>query len=183
MRNIEMMIFALLPNLSYLNLSKEWLMNLKKTEKIFGVGLQGVIISLASLLIVVYVDQAIIKTSITDHSLFMKIAGSIFVVTGLVLHFWTVWTLRNWWIKNQLCMLGPFKYFRHPMYAAWISLISLGLALYLNSLLCIFWAMLLHLFWHWLVIKEEKMMLEIFKDEYNEYAKRTGRFLPRIWHQ
>jgi protein-S-isoprenylcysteine O-methyltransferase Ste14 len=158
-------------------------MKLKRLEKIFGVGLKGALISLVSLVIVIYVDQRTIKTTITDHSFFIKTAGSIFVVFGLVLHFWTAWTLRNWWIKNQLCILGPFKYFRHPMYAAWISFISFGFALYLNSLVCIFWAMLLHPFWHWLVIKEEKMMLEIFKDEYSEYAKRTGRFLPRIWHQ
>ena len=157
-------------------------MNLKGLEKIVGIGLKGAAISLTLLMIAVSVDQKINSQAIIAHSLFMKTAGLILISIGLVLHFWTAWTLRNWWIKDQLCVFGPFKYFRHPMYAAWISFISFGVAFYLNSWIYLFWALFLHPIWHRLVRKEEKMMLKIFKDDYNEYAKHTGRFIPRIWY-
>jgi len=103
-----------------------------------------------------------------------------FVLTGIALHLWTAWTLRNWWIKGQLCITGPFKYFRHPMYAAWITFISFGTVSLLTSWVYIVWAVSLHPIWHRLVSKEEQMMFELFGNDYEEYTKQVGRFIPRI---
>jgi protein-S-isoprenylcysteine O-methyltransferase Ste14 len=66
------------------------------------------------------------------------------------------------------------------MYAAWITFISFGVALFFNSWIYIIWAMSLHPVWHRLVAKEEQMMIELFADEYMDYADRVGRFIPRI---
>ena len=104
----------------------------------------------------------------------------VFIIIGIALHLWTAWTLRNWWIKDKLCIGGPFKYFRHPMYAAWITFISFGAAFLLNSWVYIIWAMLLHPVWHRLVTKEEQLMVELFANDYIDYSKHVGRFIPRI---
>ena len=108
----------------------------------------------------------------------IRATGALLIISGLGLHFWTLWTLRYWWVNDQLCTLGPFRRFRHPMYAAWITLISLGIALYLNSWVLLFWVVLLHPIWHRLVKPEEIMMIERFGDDYRVYAERTGRFVP-----
>ena len=42
------------------------------------------------------------------------------------------------------------------------------------------WLVALHLVWHQFVGREEKMMANLFGDDYREYADRTGRFIPRI---
>ena len=158
-------------------------MNLSRFEKLFGVGPIGALISLVLLAAAAWVDRLLGHPTLLMHAAPMKIVGLGLVVAGLCLHFLALWTLRNWWLKDQLCTTGPFKWFRHPVYAAWITFVSLGLALFLNSWVFLFWALLLQPIWHQLVIREEKMMLEIFQDEYREYASRTGRFIPGILHK
>lgn len=38
----------------------------------------------------------------------------------------------------------------------------------------------LHVLWHQLVKKEELIMTDTFGDAYKDYARRTGRFFPRM---
>ena len=151
-----------------------------KIQKLFGVGPRGAAISLLLLALIAWVDRMIGHPAIMVNEVPMKTAGAILVIIGLGLHFWAFFTLRNWWVNNRLCTQGPFKLFRHPMYAAWITFICPGVILYLNSWVLLFWPVLLHPVWHRLVSKEEITMLENFGDEYREYATRTGRFIPRI---
>ena len=153
-----------------------------KVQKIFGVGPRGAAISLLLLALIAWVDSMVGHPAIVVNEVPMKTAGVMLVVIGLGLHFWAFFTLRNWWVNNRLCTQGPFKLFRHPMYAAWITFIFSGVILYLNSWIFLSWLVLVHPIWHRLVRKEETVMLENFGDEYREYAIRTGRFVPRIWN-
>ena len=66
------------------------------------------------------------------------------------------------------------------MYAAWITFVALGLVLALNSWIFLVWAVVLHPIWHWLVRKEEAMMVDRFGDDYRRYASQAGRFIPRV---
>jgi len=151
-----------------------------KIQKLFGVGPRGAAISLILLVLIAWVDRMVGHPAIMVNEVPMKVVGATLVVIGLGLHFWAFFALRNWWVSNRLCTLGPFKLFRHPMYAAWITFICSGVILYLNSWVLFLWLVLLHPVWHRLVSKEEKTMLENFGDEYREYATKTGRFIPRI---
>ncbi|KPA10550.1 isoprenylcysteine carboxyl methyltransferase [Candidatus Magnetomorum sp. HK-1] len=153
-------------------------MKLIKIKKIFGVGLFGAIISIALLLFVWCLDKMLGHPQIYLNSLSIKIIAFSLIVIGIGLHVWTFITLRHWWVENQLCKMGPFKYFRHPMYASWITFIALGVSLYLNSWLYLLWFILLHPIWHRLVITEEIMMSDAFGNEYQKYVESTGRFIP-----
>jgi len=51
----------------------------------------------------------------------------------------------------------------------------------MNSYLFILWAIVLHPIWHFIIRYEERLMVTIFKDEYLEYQKRTGKFFPKIF--
>ena len=133
------------------------------------------------LFIAFIVDRILDSANIMGHPVFIKLVGVVFIIVGITLHLGTAWTLRNWWIIDKLCIGGPFQYFRHPMYAAWITFISFGAAFFLNSWIYIIWAMSLHPVWHRLVVKEEQMMIELFANDYMDYADRVGRFIPRIW--
>lgn len=149
-------------------------------KKIFGVGPTGAIISFLLLAVFVWADSWITLPVAVDYTGIVKTTGILFVISGLALHSWSFLTLRNWWVDNELCTKGPFKYFRHPMYAAWITFVCPGLALYLNSWFYIFWVLLLHPVWHTLVVKEETIMAGTFEETYTDYAKKTGRFFPKI---
>ena len=158
-------------------------MDISRLQKIFGVGPMGAVISLVLLTIAVWVDRVSGHSVILEKPTLIKFISEGLVVIGLGLLFWSLWTLRNWWAKDELCTMGPFKWFRHPVYAAWITFILPAVALYLNSWIILFFVVLIHLIWHQLVIQEEKMMFEKFQNEYRVYAARTGRFLPRIWNR
>ena len=153
-----------------------------KIQKLFGVGPTGAAISLLLLALIAWVDRMVGHPAIMVNEVPMRTAGAILVIIGLGLHFWAFFALRNWWVDNRLCKQGPFKFFRHPMYAAWITFIFSGVILYLNSWVLLSWLVLMHPIWHRLVRKEETTMLDNFGDEYREYAIRTGRFVPRIWN-
>ena len=151
-----------------------------KLKKIFGIGPTGAIISIFLLAIFVWVNSMIELSIVVEYAGLMKILGIVLVILGLVLHFWSFSTLRSWWVDDKLCIRGPFKHFRHPMYAAWITFICPGIALYLNSWFYLFWVLLLHLLWHKLVKEEERIMTDTFGDIYKNYAMRTGRFFPKM---
>ncbi len=155
-------------------------MELNRYTRIFGIGPRGAIITLLFLAGALAVERVFPVLSIARDGFMIRIAGVVLAVSGLGIHGWTMFALRNWWQEGKLCTAGPFRFVRHPMYAAWISVISPGVALMLNS-----WAVLLiippvHVIWHLLVASEENMMRARFGDAYRDYAARTGRFVPRI---
>jgi protein-S-isoprenylcysteine O-methyltransferase Ste14 len=154
-----------------------------RLQKLFGIGPVGAAISLLLLALSAWADRMIGRPIFVVHAAPMKGLGIVLVILGLGLHFWSFWTLRHWWADDRLCTTGPFKYFRHPMYAAWITFVSTGVALYVNSWVYFLWALMLHPIWHRLVKKEETAMADAFGDRYREYARRTGRFIPRVFHR
>lgn len=81
-----------------------------------------------------------------------------------------------------LCTLGAYRWVRHPLYASFLSVGAPGYAVFLNHWIGLFWLVALHLLWHLVIAYEEKGMITQFGEEYLAYAKRTGRFVPRLWH-
>jgi protein-S-isoprenylcysteine O-methyltransferase Ste14 len=109
--------------------------------------------------------------------------NSVFLVSilmTLVIIVWGVKSLPTADRGNKLCTTGAYKYVRHPLYAAFLSIFDFGLAIYLNSYIFVLWALLLHPVWHYVVRYEERLMVDVFGEEYLEYQKKTGRFLPRM---
>jgi protein-S-isoprenylcysteine O-methyltransferase Ste14 len=110
-------------------------------------------------------------------------------VIALGLQVWVHDTLHRHWSAHAqssrshiLITDGPYRWVRHPMYA---GLMLLFICLSLVSA-----------FWPFLVLallsipmfrrdasKEEAVMIGRFGDQYRDYMKRTGRFLPRAFYQ
>lgn len=149
-------------------------------KKLFGIGPIGITISLALLLLTLWADRLFGPVTILADPAPLRVAAAAFAACGLLLILCTSWTLRKWWLGGELCTGGPFRCFRHPIYAGWITFIFPAAALYLNSWLLFLTAALLHPLWHLLVRSEEAMMLEHFAERYRDYMERTGRFLPKL---
>lgn len=112
--------------------------------------------------------------------------GMIITVLGMVLEFSTQLYLgRNYSTTlhiregQSLVTSGPYRYIRHPMYTALIT-VGVGIGLLSSS-----WYFLLPFIATGIVIafrtrREEEAMIEKFSDEYIQYAQGTGRFFPQI---
>lgn len=151
-----------------------------KFRKAFGSGPAGMVISIALFIIAVWLTGQIPLPPLSDNRFLLN---SIFVIACLLtvaIIIWSVKSLPPAERGSKLCTSGAFRYVRHPLYAAFLSVFNFGLAIYLNSYIIVIWAVLLHPLWHYIVRDEERMMIGLFGEEYREYQKRTGRFLPRL---
>ncbi|NHJ14036.1 MAG: isoprenylcysteine carboxylmethyltransferase family protein [Candidatus Thorarchaeota archaeon] len=117
---------------------------------------------------------------------FIRWLGVTLSVIGIVFIFWIHHTLgRQYSAKleiqeqHQLITAGPYSRIRHPMYAVFI-LFSLSVSLISANLLLILFAIFLSIPFHWITRIEETLLIDQFGDEYLEYMKHTGRFLPPI---
>lgn len=110
---------------------------------------------------------------------------------GLVLYLcgaiWLIWTDRYLATvfagdlsERKVMTQGPYRFMRHPRYAALIAS-RLALALTLGSVLAWFF----FLGWIWVNLRrvklEEDHLRELFGSHYDRYAAKTARFLPGIY--
>ena len=92
---------------------------------------------------------------------------------------------RNWSSRpamkehHELVTTGPYAYVRHPIYAG-IMLAALGTAL-TSSLFGIGMFVFISITFALRINKEEKIMLELFPEQYPEYQKRTKHLVPFVW--
>jgi protein-S-isoprenylcysteine O-methyltransferase Ste14 len=80
---------------------------------------------------------------------------------------------------HELVTTGPYRWVRHPLYTVgttFFASLSLLAANWFMSLatLSVLVMLLVRL------PKEEEKLMQRFGDDYREYAKRTGRLLPRF---
>lgn len=81
--------------------------------------------------------------------------------------------------EHKLVTHGIYRWVRHPLYTVGSSLyISFGLMA--DNWFIILMAALAFIVMAVRTLKEEANLIEKFGDEYREYIKRTGRFLPRL---
>ena len=90
---------------------------------------------------------------------------------------------KNYWSKEKgtgkLVKTGIYKYIRHPQYTG-LMLLSLGMMIEWATLPLLILFPVMCLLYIRLAKKEEKDMLNEFKDEYSEYMTKTKRFIPFI---
>lgn len=149
-------------------------------RKTFGSGPAGVVVSIVLLFIAFLVNRQFGLPPISDNQALLDIIFIALIILTLVIIAWSLWSLPAADRGNRLCTSGAFRYVRHPLYAAFLSVFNFGLAIWLNSYVYLAWALLLHPVWHLLVRDEEQMMVATFGDAYREYQERTGRFFPRL---
>jgi protein-S-isoprenylcysteine O-methyltransferase Ste14 len=74
---------------------------------------------------------------------------------------------------------GAFRYVRHPLYLASI-LTYFGLMFATASLFSLAFIAGAFIFYNYIANYEERLMMLKFGEEYGNYQKRTGKWLPRI---
>ncbi len=81
--------------------------------------------------------------------------------------------------EQKLITSGPYSRVRHPLYSAH-NLFNLGMVFLTAYSPLILFAIIGVPFTYARMKTEEKMMIEKFGSEYEEYLKRTGRIFPKL---
>ena len=110
------------------------------------------------------------------------------MILGAALHVWgarhlgrnltvTIETVQD----HALVTTGPFQWLRHPLYTGGM-VESIGVCLLLASGIVAAGALS---FWLLVIVRttrEEALLREAFGEDYDQYTKRVGRFLPKSIH-
>lgn len=150
-------------------------------QKLFGVGPVGILIGLFFFGSAWLLDKALGHVRIFTSPKPGMIAGLVLIGLWVCWHAWAIKTITSWWNNGSLCTGGPFRFVRHPMYAGAISLAGFGVALLFNSWIMFACPLILYGVMSFLVRKEEKIMTEVFGEQYGRYAARTGKLVPKIF--
>lgn len=109
-----------------------------------------------------------------------RLLALIFVCIGLGLAFGTmIWFgigRAFGFTAKRLVTTGLYRYSRNPqMIGGWVMV--MGVFFYLPSLYNLGWVVIWAFIGHWMVANEETHLRRVFGDEYDQYCKRTPRYL------
>lgn len=80
---------------------------------------------------------------------------------------------------SHLIEKGLYKYIRHPIYSG-LLFSALGISIYTDSGYRLLITLLLLILFYFKSVYEEERLTLVFP-EYEQYRKKTGRFLPRLF--
>lgn len=121
-----------------------------------------------------------------ELDLALSLAGVLAVLGATALVAWTMLVFRSWRLRaeldaaHELCTSGPFRWVRHPIYAAMLAL-AIGTACLVPTALAAVAVVLMAATGDFRARAEERLLLAAFGDRYAEYAGRTRRFVPGLY--
>lgn len=148
--------------------------------RVFGAGPLGVLLTIASVGFALWARSRLPFGALGVPAPFRDV---VLACAGLATAGGVVWSFRSLPVAQRgrgLCVEGAYRWVRHPLYASFITLGAPGLALFLNHWASLVWLCTLHAIWHLVIPLEERRMVDRFGDDYRAYARRTGRFVPRL---
>ncbi|MCM8813677.1 MAG: isoprenylcysteine carboxylmethyltransferase family protein [Candidatus Omnitrophica bacterium] len=102
--------------------------------------------------------------------------GVTFVVAGMAIRFWAAGYIRK---RRELAVSGPYAFVRNPLYLG-SFLIGAGFVLFLSQVvLLIVYAAAYWWLYRKTIREEEKILTELFQEQYLEYRKHVPVFFPR----
>jgi len=118
--------------------------------------------------------------------LFIQILGLIVIIAALALHIWSRMHLQHYYAErvevqpeHKVIDTGPYALMKHPVITSFFGIAS-GLFLINPSLTTL--AALIYTIWDFTrAAQQEEELLSKTLPGYADYARRTPRFLPRLW--
>lgn len=124
----------------------------------------------------------------TNHTwgLFVQLFGIIIILDALALHIWSRMHLQHYYAErvevqpeHKVIDTGPYALMKHPVITSFFGIAS-GLFLINPALTTL--AALIYTIWDFTrAAQQEEELLTKTLPGYADYARRTPRFLPRLW--
>jgi protein-S-isoprenylcysteine O-methyltransferase Ste14 len=138
---------------------------------------------------IVLVNDAFLRRLLSHEGLApssLAVVGLALVFSASALAIWALWVFRSWRLLAQLdaghmlCVDGPFRLVRHPIYLT-LDLWALGNLLVFPSPAMAAGAVIVFVAGDLRARAEERVLVEGFGKRYQEYAARVRRFLPGVY--
>ena len=145
------------------------------------------IFALVAILVLQPILLPILSIRIKDTwGLLIQILGVLTLITALSLHIWSRVHLQHYYAErvevqpeHKVIDTGPYKLMRHPVITSFFG-IATGLFLINPALTTL--AALIYTLWDFTrAAHQEEDLLTKNLPGYADYARRTPRFLPRVW--
>jgi protein-S-isoprenylcysteine O-methyltransferase Ste14 len=128
------------------------------------------------------------QAAITGQRAALFLFGLIFILLGVALRWFAIWTLGHYFTRDIAVSLdqrvvqhGPYRFIRHPAYSGtFLTMFGVGLAMtnwasLISLLLCVFLG-------HFYRVRiEEDALIHMIGQPYIEYMQRTKRFIPLVF--
>jgi methanethiol S-methyltransferase len=104
------------------------------------------------------------------------------IIGGSLIAFGMFLLMIGWlkiWNSENLVTNGIYKYTRHPQYCGILLITGIWLFFFPSFITLAMWT-LLALAYYRLAKSEERSLIELYGNEYKNYCKKTGMFLPSI---
>ncbi len=146
-------------------------------------GDSGQLILLVLFLLIWVVDSFLLRIStfLSDYiSLYIRlvILGLLLVTAAYLIRSSHV-VVKHEQRPSGVVSTGAFRYVRHPLYLGSITF-YLGLTVSTASLFSLVLVILIFFFYNYIAKYEEKLLENQFNEEYRDYKKRTGKWVPMI---
>jgi protein-S-isoprenylcysteine O-methyltransferase Ste14 len=155
----------------------------RASDKIVGV--LGIVALLSSASYIFF--PGLVSWASLPFPTWLRYGGVALALSGFALLQWAQRALSSNWSdtpvklkKHTLTVVGPYRWVRHPIYTAFLLILSAPLLLSANWLIGISWIAMTYLDVTARIDAEEAMLRESFGKEFTAYAKRSGRLLPRL---
>jgi protein-S-isoprenylcysteine O-methyltransferase Ste14 len=111
--------------------------------------------------------------------------------SGAATYTWCVWSFATFGngtpvpidAPKRLVVWGPYRCTRNPMYAG-VLIVILGWSILFHSGILVLYTVIVGISFHLFVaLYEEPHLEQAFGNEYREYCKWVGRWLPRFRHK
>jgi len=115
---------------------------------------------------------------------YLQLVGVALTLIGYFLFIWSVRARGRYSVSwampedQKLVTWGPYRYVRHPSYLGYF-LMFLGFFLMWSNLLALFPLFAVPGYYR-VTAEEERLLSKRFGEAYQEYRKKTGRFIPKI---
>jgi len=116
----------------------------------------------------------------------LVLAGLAALLVAIALSFWALRVFESWRLLprldagHALCVDGPYRYVRHPIYLA-MDLWAVGSALVCLGALTVLGMAIVFVGSDLRGRAEEQLLISAFGDEYRAYAAKVSRFVPGIY--
>jgi protein-S-isoprenylcysteine O-methyltransferase Ste14 len=147
---------------------------------IFGVGPKWMVWSIicsAPILLITAVTHPFF-VMVSPKLIALQIIGLMMVGLGLVFWLLSVRTMIRAFAKRQLVTSGVFGLCRNPIYSSFIVFTVPGIALLLRMPILLLIPFIMYLVLKHLIADEEKALLDIFGEEYQNYRANVNAVIP-----